>query len=256
MRFSSGWTKAYRRQAEGDLHQNLVLWALWNSLRDRAYWREGSLIWRGKKITVYPGQVIIGLKEYAALWDVAKSTVKYWLDYLVSSERITYETSNKGTLVTILNWEKYQGEDETVERQPNEVRTASEQQPPLSEEGKKVRRKNSKSSSQTTLPVLAKLWNEHSSPSQPKVRGCSNERRRKAQARLNEGDFRDPKSYWIDIIKRIASSKFCNGENDRGWVADFDFLIRPDTHHKVLEGKYNSGKAASSALDELQRRLA
>jgi hypothetical protein len=222
-------------------------------------------MWKGRRITVYPGQVIIGLKEYATLWNVAKSTVKYWLCYLESSERITYETSNKGTLVTILNWDKYQGECETVERQPNSYRTDAELQPTLSEEGKNKKKKNIKSSLQTPpkapgrkqeLPTLAKLWNEHSSPSQPKVRGCSNDRRRKAKARLNEGDFRDPKGYWVDVIKRVASSKFCNGDNDRGWVADFDFLIRPDTHHKVLEGKYSSGKAGSSALDELQRRLA
>jgi hypothetical protein len=40
-------------------------------------------------------------------------------------------------------------------------------------------------------------------------------------------------------VKRIASSAFCTGTNDRGWRATPDWLLRPDTAAKVLEGKYD-----------------
>lgn len=38
---------------------------------------------------------------------------------------------------------------------------------------------------------------------------------------------------------RIQKSSFCQGKNDRGWVASFDWFIRPDTVVKIMEGKYD-----------------
>ena len=45
--------------------------------------------------------------------------------------------------------------------------------------------------------------------------------------------------YWRTVIERIARSSFCRGENQRGWRADFAFLVRAETHVKALEGKYD-----------------
>lgn len=56
-----------------------------------------------------------------------------------------------------------------------------------------------------------------------------------AKARLTEEP--DP-GYWRDVIDRIARAQFCRGKNDRSWVADFEFLVRVETHLKVMEGKY------------------
>ncbi|RYZ81210.1 MAG: hypothetical protein EOP06_23925, partial [Proteobacteria bacterium] len=46
----------------------------------------------------------------------------------------------------------------------------------------------------------------------------------------------DPK-VWIDVIDRIARSQFCRGyKSKNGWIASFDFLIKPKTIGAVLEG--------------------
>jgi hypothetical protein len=48
-----------------------------------------------------------------------------------------------------------------------------------------------------------------------------------------------PWAEWLDVIDRIARSKFCRGKGTKnGWVADFDFLVRPGVATAVLEGKY------------------
>ena len=95
------------------------------------------------------------------------------------------------------------------------------------------------SPAETHLPTLAKIWNGNRGKL-PAVKGCSKERKRKAEARFAE--FPDP-DYWRLVVGRIAGSRFCNGANDRGWRADFDFLIKPDTHNRVVEGKYDDKKA-------------
>lgn len=68
----------------------------------------------------------------------------------------------------------------------------------------------------------------------------TDERRRKATARLREHPLGGPEG-WVAIIRRMAASDLCNGRvGDRGWRADFDFLIKPDTYVKASEGKYDN----------------
>jgi hypothetical protein len=43
----------------------------------------------------------------------------------------------------------------------------------------------------------------------------------------------------LDAIDRIGRSRFCRGENDRGWRADLDFLCQPKSFVSILEGKYD-----------------
>jgi len=62
-------------------------------------------------------------------------------------------------------------------------------------------------------------------------------RRRKLAARLRDPFWRD---HWRDALARLIESPFCRGENDRGWVADFEFFIKPDTVAKALEGVYDA----------------
>jgi hypothetical protein len=46
----------------------------------------------------------------------------------------------------------------------------------------------------------------------------------------------------------MDASPFCRGETgDRGWRASFDFLLKPDTATKVLEGKYDDADAIKTA---------
>lgn len=86
------------------------------------------------------------------------------------------------------------------------------------------------------LHVLARIWNEHCRKL-PKVKGLSSSRIRQADARWRENPS---EIYWIGIIEKIADSNFCNGANDRGWLGNFDFMIRPETHLKALEGAYDN----------------
>ncbi len=99
--------------------------------------------------------------------------------------------------------------------------------------------------------ILSALWNEHRATCQPAVDAKHfrpNSRRwRSAQARLSE----HPPEYWRDVIERVARSSFCRGEVEsrdgrKSWVANFDFLVRPDSHVKVLEGRYDDDGAMSS----------
>ena len=96
-------------------------------------------------------------------------------------------------------------------------------------------------SPQFSYSDLKDIWNSEKSPAMKPVSGMSKNGERTVMARARCLEEPDPE-YWRRIVKRIAQSPFCNGVNARGWVADFTFLVRPDTRFKVEEEKYETHK--------------
>jgi len=87
---------------------------------------------------------------------------------------------------------------------------------------------------------LQEAWNGNNG-ALPKVTALTDKRRAKIRLRWLE---RPNLEYWRLVIRRVAASKFCQGQSDRGWIADFDWLIANDTNHvKVMEGKYDNKPA-------------
>jgi hypothetical protein len=84
----------------------------------------------------------------------------------------------------------------------------------------------------------------------PKAQKLTNVRKQSAKARLKENPNLE---YWREVIKKLATAPFTSGQNDRGWRADFDFLLKPDTHIKVSEGKYDSRKGAGLGVSKAQQ---
>lgn len=54
-------------------------------------------------------------------------------------------------------------------------------------------------------------------------------------------------------IGRIPRCPFLLGQNERGWTADFDFLLKPDSVTKILEGKYD-GRPGKNSSGDIDRR--
>jgi hypothetical protein len=85
--------------------------------------------------------------------------------------------------------------------------------------------------------VLMELWNQI--VKSPSVSTLNKTRESKARLRLKENDIDDIR----EALKKITESPFLSGDNDRGWRADFDWLISNDTNLvKILEGKYDVKK--------------
>lgn len=51
----------------------------------------------------------------------------------------------------------------------------------------------------------------------------------------------------VDVFHRAQASSFCTGGNERGWRADFDWLMNENNVVKVLEGKYGGSPVSSAA---------
>lgn len=83
---------------------------------------------------------------------------------------------------------------------------------------------------------LLRVWNSNRA-GLPEAKSLTDARKRHAKARLAEvPDL----TRWAQAVQRLARSSFATGTNDRGWRADFDFLLQPDARTKIEEGKYDN----------------
>lgn len=110
------------------------------------------------------------------------------------------------------------------------------------------------------LPDLKEMWNKHCRDL-PKISKMTSKREVEWRKRWKEAG--EGEEYWIKVIESFFKSKFLLGENERGWRANVDFFLRPNTHVRVMEGFYEdrcapkktkrSGEEAFSMLLEYAR---
>lgn len=76
----------------------------------------------------------------------------------------------------------------------------------------------------------------------PQIRGITPRRKAFVRNRIKEHGLK--KVY--DVIDNASQSAFLNGSGSRGFVADFEWIMRPNNFIKVLEGKYNGTRKQST----------
>jgi hypothetical protein len=136
---------------------------------------------------------------------------------------------------------------ECLDRDSKRART--ERAPTAPKKKRKIKKKEEEKEigfAAKPLHPLITLWNEFSGDL-PKVQKSNKARDQKTEIRWPE----NTPDEWMVIIKRIASSSFCNGKSDRGWIATYDWLIQAETHLKVSEGKYDNREGTGAALDTI-----
>lgn len=71
--------------------------------------------------------------------------------------------------------------------------------------------------------------------SMPQIRAITPKRKSFVRSRIKEYGLEQV----YKVIDNAAQSSFLNGGGNQGFVADFEWIMRPNNFIKVLEGKYN-----------------
>lgn len=104
----SGWIKLHRKLLDSLIFGNekgLKVW-IWCLLR--ANHAEKSILLGRQKITLKPGQFVMGSKKESETLKLAKTTLWYWLDFLEKEGQLELKKTTKYTVITIPKWEEYQ----------------------------------------------------------------------------------------------------------------------------------------------------
>jgi hypothetical protein len=84
------------------------------------------------------------------------------------------------------------------------------------------------------LPAEAEYWNTFDKLQ--KVKAFTTPRTKSLNTRRKEPFWN---ANWRAGIEKIAASSFATGGGDKGWKATFDWLLKPDSLPKVIEGNYD-----------------
>jgi len=115
-----GYIKVHRKILENPIvckDSNYL--AVWMYLLLNATHKEIPAIFKGQKITLQPGQLITGRKVIASKFSISESKVQRILNRLKIEQQIEQQTSNKNSLISIVNWKEYQQSEQQIERQSN-----------------------------------------------------------------------------------------------------------------------------------------
>ena len=108
MEKEKGWVKIHRKLLENPISSKPEYFSVWVHLLLMANHKPTSFIWNCKKQELKEGQLLTGLKALSRETGVSQGTLYRILKYLEREGQIKMQTTTKYTVITILNWEKYQ----------------------------------------------------------------------------------------------------------------------------------------------------
>lgn len=223
---SEDWIKSYRKTRHKGWYKKSQYVHLWGHLLYKASYIETEFFWNGKTIRLKPGQFITGRKKLSEETGINESMVERILKLFEKEGQIEQQKTNKYRLITVLNWGRYQNTEQPV----NNKRTTDEQ--PVNTFNKDKELKKEKNNTPLQVRAFAQLWNDTFKGSPiPTLRNpnkLSKTRKGKINTRLKEESDLE---YWKELFEKILKLPFYLGQNDRGWVLEFNWLIDNDTRH-------------------------
>jgi hypothetical protein len=230
---SKGWVKLWRDQFTHEVSERKP-WCdgyAWSYLYAQANYKPGVANFRNQYIPVERGQFITSKLKLREIFGWSKKRINSFLTSLEVRGMSTNRTTNRFIMITICNYEKYQGmeeENETTEG-PTEGPTESPQRATI---------KEVKKDKNIYIPHQAIVDAYHIIlPELPPVKKWNEERQRYLRASWNEDPKRQTLNWWKDYFKYIRQSPFLMGNTK--WLPNLEWLIQKKNLINVIEGKYH-----------------
>ena len=234
-----GYIKIFRSLKSWEWYQDSNTKDVFLHLLLNAQWEDSRF--RGHDIP--KGSLVTGYTALSNQLGISIQSIRTAFKHLKSSGEITTKVTNKFTIVSIVNWEKYQGKEESVNRQnntqPNNLLTLNQQSTNTIKENKNIRKKEENIYSENpsvngeTLLRIKDAYNQQSNlrPCKSLTKG----RMDKLLDRLN--DYSEEEI--ISVFIKANSIPRLIGEDGSTWKADFDWLLDETNFIRVQEGYYD-----------------
>ena len=127
-----GYVKLWRKSIEGGWLTNHKLWAFWCWCLLKASHKECDVIVGYKQVHLVPGEFIFGRKAASKELGISERSIRTNLDFLKTTQNLTIKTTNKYSIISIVNWSTYQQDieqnDHQNDQQVTSKRPANDQQ--------------------------------------------------------------------------------------------------------------------------------
>lgn len=145
-----GYVKLWRKSLEGGWLQNPELWTFWTWCLLKASHKVIVVRVGFQEITLEPGQFVFGRLKASKELKMSERKIRSCIDFLRKAENLTIKTTNKFSIITIVNWTIYQGDDLEYDQQNGQPATSKRPQT-------RINKKNIYPHDQESQEVLAYL---------------------------------------------------------------------------------------------------
>lgn len=123
---NQGYVKLWRKSVDAGWIKNHKLWAFWTYCLMKASYKEYDAIVGLQVVHLLPGQFIFGRKKAAKETGLSEQEIRTIIDFLRKCENLTIKTTNKYSIITVVNWPIYQGDEKENNHQVNQPLTNKE----------------------------------------------------------------------------------------------------------------------------------
>lgn len=256
------------------LTRNLCPEAAWLWMIEAAAFKDTTAFSRTGPIELKRGQFSHSLRFMANAWGWDEARVRRLLTRFASAKMIECVAAAGQTVVTICNYEEYQGFDRVGDAEPDALSTQSRR----SVDAKKNKDKQGNKDSVATLLVdqlpldaasdasepvdfeaartvaqvgkAIEIWNQTFTGTAIALVTTKTEARAKSLRKRLIEDFGNDLAKWTAYCQRIKASRFLMGQapgrgGQAAWSATFDWAIKPSSCAKVLDGQYDNKRSAA-----------
>ncbi|MDY6905582.1 MAG: hypothetical protein SWH61_12960 [Thermodesulfobacteriota bacterium] len=121
-----GYVRLYRKSLDSGLLRNHSAWILFTYCLLKATHRGYEVIIGNQKLTLEPGQLVFGRRQAAEDTKLSEQQIRTALQSLRNLEILTSKSTNKFTVITIVNWVAYQSPEVENNQQSNQRLTSNQ----------------------------------------------------------------------------------------------------------------------------------
>ena len=276
------------------LHRNILRKGIWTcstseqrviliTLLLMAGYEDCEWEWKGERYTLRPGQFITSVKkivENCKSEEITTSKVRAALERFEKLGFLTTDTSTKNTLITIVNWEKYQSvsgmEEDTPQTESKQ--TANEEQTNNKQLTSKPQTDGKQTATNNNINNINNYNNYNNYNNNNNDLNTANAYTNEMQSAVSAWNGLEAygikpvqtvptgtkrfnclkarlKQYgsvgFIKAVENIKNSDFLTDVSPSGWRISFDWFIMPENFKKVYDGKYDPvGKKGKAEFEQ------
>lgn len=218
-RFKNGWLKLHRDILDQEFSSDLEKVGFITKLLLMANYLEGGRVSRkGVPVSLAPGSVVLGLRDFGKTHGISKNKVARLLKYFEKRDTIRVTSSSEGTIITFCNWKDYQAD--TSEQTQESGHEVGQERDTSGTVIKKVRKKERKHVGiRMTYPQeFDQLWIEYGRKGDKKA----------AYEEYGKQNLSQTEIEGLKLaIKNVASI------TELRWRKDFENFLRTDWREKL-----------------------
>lgn len=104
----SGWIKIHRDVLKNPWMQDADVLGIWVYILLSVVYQPEDVVFEGKRITLQPGQGLFKMRQVAKILGVSNSKLNRTITLFKNETQIETQTTPRNTLITVVNWDKYQ----------------------------------------------------------------------------------------------------------------------------------------------------